>query len=824
MGIATKQLEAIIKEINENFLGNRYVTIKPGDNDPPESYEITYNIKGLHLNKKKEVIDASHHTIAISIPFGFPHFPPNCKPISPVFHPDFDQAAICIGDFWKKDSTITELIVHIGHMISGEIFSVENAFNEEAVAWYKQHSADLPFESVDFLINSGLQSISSTLADSFSELETLEIDTIEELEPETDFTSFDDEPPSLPVQPSTQPETDIDTDLLRLLVKQKRFHTLYSMTEAIPAENLTPFIEELQTKADAELKKAKQIFQQGLELEKQGQPDKAFQKFNLLTEIISDYPESDEALKRTQFAADAYKDFRNLTEKKRISENGNASAATVSKAKDRLTFFTEKPKIHTPILPIIIAGSAAVLIALAAFFLYSTNSKYKAAQAAYSSCKTLLDANKFKEAEKQCNLALSLASDIHVLKGSERTSLSRDIQTTLSSQKLRKGLDGMILVNGRFIPKGEKEALAAFTKDIEQGDASLRHFAWEDARDHYQEALDIAARIQAIANDSSDQLRRVNKSMILIQAHILFNEGKKLNESGDIDNAVTKLEKAEEAAKTLDDTATKQPLLNSIEPLLADSRFLKLKKEGDSTFAQNEWSKAAHLYQEAVTIGKSMRNLSSAELSELLEKAAKAKLYSTIQGGKEAFDNAQWDKAIQRYETAISLLKEDSTILKQGSSEENRKKLTRIMLQASIIRDKQDVARKLKDKKIPQAVNKLQAILETVRNSPFSKEEYFQQIIKEVELRIIETKNNQLISEATEYLIKNYKTVVKKNYPIATEGSLSEPKATFVKKLGAKLLFKIECTDMGQGTPLRIIMYNTYDPSSKKWAFYSDTQ
>jgi ubiquitin-protein ligase len=823
MGIATKQLEAIFTEINENFKNNRFVTIKPGEGDPPEKYEVTYNIKGLHLNKKKEVVEASHHTIAITIPFGFPHFPPNCKPISSIFHPDFDQAAICIGDFWKKESTITDLIVHIGHMICGEVFSIENAFNEDAVTWYKQHRDNLPFESVDFSIDSELQPVSALWTNSFSELETLEIDTLEELEPEEDLIPPDIEQPTISAGPSAQPAADIDTDLLKLMVKQKRFYTLYSSIQAIPAEHLTPLIEELKDRADAELKKAKQIFEKGLDFEHQGWPDKALEQFNLLTGMIIDYPELEETLKRTQIAAEAYKDFRQPTEKARISGNKQAAGERAAKPQKDLTFFTEKPEIHTPVLPIIIASSAAVLVAIAVFFLYSTNSQYKKAQTAYTSCKTLLAANEFNAAEKQCNLALSTVSDIHFFKGRERSSLSHDIQETLSSPKLRQGLAGMILVDGRYIPKGEEKALAAFTKDIEEGDTSMAHLLWEEARNHYQQALDIATRVGSIAKNASDRLEKVKKNMNLIQANILFNEGRKLKESGDIDSAVTKLEKAKEATMTLDD-AEKIPLIKSIEPLLDGSRFLKFKKDGDSAFAKDDWQKAAKQYQEALDLGKSLKNRPTAQLAELSENKTKASLYATIQEGKEAFDNAQWDEAIRRYESAINLLKENSAILKQGSSEESRKKLARIMLQASIVRDKQDVARKLKDKRYQQALSKLQAILETIRKSAFSHEEYFQQIIKEVELRVVETKDNQLISDGTEYLTKNYKDIVIKNYPVAKEGSLIDPQATFVKKLGSRLLFKLECTDNGQGSPLRLIMYYTYDPAAKRWEFYSNTQ
>jgi tetratricopeptide (TPR) repeat protein len=257
--------------------------------------------------------------------------------------------------------------------------------------------------------------------------------------------------------------------------------------------------------------------------------------------------------------------------------------------------------------------------------------------------------------------------------------------------------------------------------------------------------------------------------------------------------------------------------------LLSVAHFQGSKKAGDTYFAAGDWQRAADQYQKAIDYVKNIQNPPTAEIAMLHENKTKAEIYSAIKSGKEAFDNAQWDEAIRRYESAIKLLKENSDILSQVTSEENRQKLSRIMLQASIIRDKQDVARKLKEGKNKPATDKLQSIIDTISKSPFNREEEFQQIIKESHASILEAKNNQLISESTTYLIDNYKEIFSKNYSAAASESLSEPKATFVKKLGERLLFKLECNEKGQGKPLRLVMNYIYDPASKRWEFYSET-
>ena len=223
-------------------------------------------------------------------------------------------------------------------------------------------------------------------------------------------------------------------------------------------------------------------------------------------------------------------------------------------------------------------------------------------------------------------------------------------------------------------------------------------------------------------------------------------------------------------------------------------------------------------------MAKDLPNPPSAEMAELNENSTKADLFAAIQGGKEAFDRAQWDEAIRKYESAILLLNENSKSLKQVSSEENRQKISRIMLQASIIRDKQEVARNLKEGRYKPAIDRLLAIADTVNKSPFNREEEFKEVIKEAHLSIAEARQNQLISECTSYLTDNYKDLFVKNFAATRSDSLSDPKATFVKKIDERLLFKLECTETGQGKPLRLIMNYLFDPASRQWKFFTDVK
>ena len=147
MSLDSNELARIYSEIQEEFAHSRDIEIHPLSGNPPSQYEVTYHIPCTVKDDQGNIDILTGHTVTIAIPFGFPHFPPSCKPKTQVFHPDFDTAAISLADFWNRDRSLPELIRHIGQMLGGHVYSVENAFNEEAARWFVKNKAQLPFVS-----------------------------------------------------------------------------------------------------------------------------------------------------------------------------------------------------------------------------------------------------------------------------------------------------------------------------------------------------------------------------------------------------------------------------------------------------------------------------------------------------------------------------------------------------------------------------------------------------------------------------------------------------------------------------------------------------
>lgn len=116
--------------------------------DPPDEYDIEYKVKGYSLTTDGRIVVSKHHRIKIKIPFGYPHFPPTIKPLSPIFHPEVDDYVVPIANYWEEKKSLPALVLHIGNMICGVTYDIDSAFNKKAAVFYQKHKKDLPLDSL----------------------------------------------------------------------------------------------------------------------------------------------------------------------------------------------------------------------------------------------------------------------------------------------------------------------------------------------------------------------------------------------------------------------------------------------------------------------------------------------------------------------------------------------------------------------------------------------------------------------------------------------------------------------------------------------------
>jgi len=836
MGLETQQLADIFQEVREAFAQHPSIVVTPIKGDPPDQYEVRYTLPGVYKDETGKIQQTSNHIVTITIPFGFPHFPPSCKPKTPLFHPDFDPAAICLGDFWEHDRSLSDLIYFIGKMIAGEIYSKENTFNEEAALWYRENTDKLPFAELKGQESLQRQPDTSSLSSSITQ--EIQIDTLED----SDFTSdFDflgieqeekkarkteEASPLAPEGSSKEPDIDVET--IWLLSRQKRFLQLKGILKDLPAETDFEGKEELAARIETVFTEARQIYSQGESFEHQGLPGKALEKYIAVEELVSDYPKIHDDIRRTEQSKDLLGDWvqadgekakngAKVLEKAKKDRKGKEKKTTKSSG---LTFYTEKSKRQFNVVPVVIICSILFIAAPLAYFYSSENSQYTQAEQLFNQCYQQMEAKQFETASKSCASALALSKDVLFFKQQARFELNQKIDAILTSEEMRQGLAGFVLLDGKYVLQATADILKSSKDIVAEGDKFMLASKWQNAIDAYTQGLESLKKNN---KTESTYLAELQTKLSLAKTRLLMQNGKEAMSQKSWQQARQNFELALAEMKNLD-VENQQNLSAEIRPQLDKCIFLLLKQKGDELFAGSDWTGAFMHFQNAMTLGAKLDQSETQELSSLQGDIIKAELYSTINEGKTAFTDGQWDEAIKKYAKASKILMDNQGLLNPQDLEQNREKLTRIMLQASIIRDRQEVDRLVKEENWIEAEKNLLLVIEAINKSPAGKEKEFQTILTESNKKIKDFKDKLYIADKIKYLEDNYQTLFSENYPAAAPETLTSPVITFIKDAGDKLIFKLQCTEEGRGRPLKLVMYYSYSESTKNWAFHSNPE
>jgi len=114
---------------------------------PAEIYRIKYQIKGLCVDASGNIVERESHELDINLSLGYPRRAPQCRMVAPVFHPNFDDASVCIGDFWAASEGLDDLVIRIGRMIAYQEYNTRSPLNGLAAKWTAENLHLLPIDN-----------------------------------------------------------------------------------------------------------------------------------------------------------------------------------------------------------------------------------------------------------------------------------------------------------------------------------------------------------------------------------------------------------------------------------------------------------------------------------------------------------------------------------------------------------------------------------------------------------------------------------------------------------------------------------------------------
>lgn len=150
--IRLRRLAADFQKLSDYIDRHPRLVLLAADGDPPERYEIEYRIRSLRQTGD-DLKEVGVHKVEIVLPRDYPRTAPQCRMLTPVFHPNIAPHAICVGDHWSAGEPIWSIVARIGEMLAFQSYNVKSPLNGEAARWAEQNQDDLPLDRVSLLVD-----------------------------------------------------------------------------------------------------------------------------------------------------------------------------------------------------------------------------------------------------------------------------------------------------------------------------------------------------------------------------------------------------------------------------------------------------------------------------------------------------------------------------------------------------------------------------------------------------------------------------------------------------------------------------------------------
>lgn len=150
--VRLRRLEADYEKLFDYIDAHPKVSFLETFGSPPEKYHLEFRIRSLR-QADEDLRFFKKHRVEIALPRNYPRAAPQCRMLTPVFHPNIAPHAICIGDHWAAGEPLWSIVSRIGEMLAYQSYNVKSPLNGEAARWVEEHEDELPLDRVNMLID-----------------------------------------------------------------------------------------------------------------------------------------------------------------------------------------------------------------------------------------------------------------------------------------------------------------------------------------------------------------------------------------------------------------------------------------------------------------------------------------------------------------------------------------------------------------------------------------------------------------------------------------------------------------------------------------------
>jgi ubiquitin-protein ligase len=157
------------EQVKKDFAGHKNIIVTPIGDEAPEKYHVTYFVNGIYLLPDGRIETLGRHEIEITLHADYPRYKPICKILTPIWHPNFRDGQICIGDIWGAGESLSDIIINIGDMIQYKSWNSYSPLSADAAQWAMDNKHLFPVGNIELYI-----------ADYASAKDSVEIDLFDE--------------------------------------------------------------------------------------------------------------------------------------------------------------------------------------------------------------------------------------------------------------------------------------------------------------------------------------------------------------------------------------------------------------------------------------------------------------------------------------------------------------------------------------------------------------------------------------------------------------------------------------------------------------------
>ncbi len=148
-----RRLMSDYEQVKKDFAGHKYIVVTPVGTEPPEQYHVTYFVNGIYLLPDGRIETLGRHEVEITLHADYPRYKPICRILTPIWHPNFRDGQICIGDIWGAGESLTDIIINIGDMIQYKSWNSSSPLSADAAQWAIENKHLFPVGTLNLCVS-----------------------------------------------------------------------------------------------------------------------------------------------------------------------------------------------------------------------------------------------------------------------------------------------------------------------------------------------------------------------------------------------------------------------------------------------------------------------------------------------------------------------------------------------------------------------------------------------------------------------------------------------------------------------------------------------